>query len=333
MTKVRPMSEDNPRESPFISPITGGALTRDATAYRDQAGNRFPIIEGVPRFVQSDGYAQAFGIQWKAFRKTQLDSYTGTHLSEQRLKRILRGELARLQGKRVLEAGSGAGRFTEVLLKHGALLHSFDLSLAVEANFLNNGANQNLVLAQANILNPPFPPASYDVVVCLGVVQHTPSPERTIASLYRMVRPGGILVFDHYVFRFRYWTIAEPYYRALIKRLPVARQRWTTDMLTRMFFPVHWHFKDSIWVQRLLRRVSPVHFYYPHYGLPDREAYFEWARLDTHDGTTDYYKHHRTERQIEVILAKLGAVDIHLAEERALGNGVEAFARRPLEHS
>jgi SAM-dependent methyltransferase len=39
-----------------------------------------------------------------------------------------------LAGKHVLEAGCGAGRFTEVLLKAGAYVTSIDLSSAVEAN-------------------------------------------------------------------------------------------------------------------------------------------------------------------------------------------------------
>ena len=30
----------------------------------------------------------------------------------------------------------------------------------------------------------PFRPAQYDVVICLGVVQHTQNPEATIANLY-----------------------------------------------------------------------------------------------------------------------------------------------------
>lgn len=63
-------------------------------------------------------------------------------------------------------------------------------------------------------------------------------------------------------------------------------------------------------MQRILRRVSPVHFYYPHYKLRDRQMYYEWALLDTHDGTTDFYKHHRKPLRIKNLLEEIGASDI-----------------------
>ncbi|MBK9484344.1 MAG: hypothetical protein IPO01_03770 [Chitinophagaceae bacterium] len=76
------------------------------------------IINDIPRFVDSGSYASLFGDQWKEYKKTQLDSYTGSPTSESRLSRCLGGDLKdNLKGKLVLEAGCGAGRFTEVLLK------------------------------------------------------------------------------------------------------------------------------------------------------------------------------------------------------------------------
>lgn len=54
--------------------------------------------------------------------------------------------------------------------------------------------------------------------------------------------------------------------------------------------------------------------------------YYEWALLDTHDGTTDFYKHYRNESQIHKHLEKIGAEDI---EVNVGGNGVEAFCRKP----
>jgi len=68
----------------------------------------------------------------------------------------MRGHLADLKGKMVLEVGSGAGRFTDILLKHGAIVHSLDYSIAVDANRLNNGQHENLTLVQADIRRYPF---------------------------------------------------------------------------------------------------------------------------------------------------------------------------------
>lgn len=295
-----------------------------------ECGHSFPIIRGIPRFVGAENYSDDFGVQWNTFPKTQLDSFTGLDISESRLARCLRGNLASLNDKKVLEAGSGAGRFTEVLLKYGAVVHSFDYSNAVEANAKNNGDHENLVLVQADIREIPFLKASYDYVICLGVLQHTPIPEESIKCLWEMVRPGGALVVDHYRWKWRRvlplpFGESIPLYRQLILRLPRKVRFKFVKALTDFWFPWHWWFKDSLFMQRILRRVSPVRFYYPHFKLRDRQMYYEWSQLDTHDATTDFYKHYRTLSQIRKLLEEIGATDI-VAETG--GNGIEAFCRR-----
>ena len=59
---------------------------------------------------------------------------------------------SQLERKKVLEIGSGAGRFTELLVATGAEVVSCDFSSAVDANFKNNGENKNLFLFQGDLL-------------------------------------------------------------------------------------------------------------------------------------------------------------------------------------
>ncbi|MGH9904769.1 MAG: class I SAM-dependent methyltransferase [Pyrinomonadaceae bacterium] len=311
-------------------PENGGILISGGCSLNSECGRSYPIIRGIPRFVDPRNYSDNFGTQWNMFPKTQLDSFTGLDNSETRLARCLRGNVAKLKDQKVLEAGSGAGRFTEVLLKYGAILDSFDYSSAVDANAKNNGHHENLVLVQADIRKMPFPKASYDYVICLGVLQHTPNPEESIRCLWEMVRPGGALVIDHYLWRWRNILPppiggAEIIYRQLILRLPKNVRFKVVKALTDFWFPWHWRFKDSLFMQRILRRVSPIHFYYPHVKLRDRKMYYEWALLDTHDGTTDFYRHHRKPDQIKKVFKEIGASDIVV---EIGGNGVEAFGRK-----
>jgi SAM-dependent methyltransferase len=132
--------------------------------------------------VPVENYAANFGLQWNRFRQTQLDSYTGLSLSRQRLF-LASGCPTCLEGQLILEAGSGAGRFTEVLLETGAEVFSFDYSNAVEANASNNGEQPNLHLFQGDIFNIPFSKESFDEVICIGVLQHTPDPQRAFKNL------------------------------------------------------------------------------------------------------------------------------------------------------
>src|SRR5437870_9927724 len=80
-----------------------------------RAGHTFPVDRGLPRFVDDEGYAASFGLQWSTFRRAQLDSATGVAISRTR---VLSGTgwPERMPGERILEAGCGMGRFTEVLL-------------------------------------------------------------------------------------------------------------------------------------------------------------------------------------------------------------------------
>ena len=315
-------------------PVSNGPLqSLDDRILTSKTGENYPIVNGIPRFVPENNYADAFGEQWNRFPKIQLDSYNGQSLSEIRLARCMRGHLADLKGKMVLEVGSGAGRFTEILLKHGAIVHTLDYSIAVDANGINNGYHENLTLVQADIRLIPFPKASYDYVVCLGVIQHTPNPEESINCLWEMVKPGGQLVIDHYR-----WNLglvlppplggAESLYRWLILKLPMKSRFKVVKAITDFWFPIHWFFRKYSLIQRILVRLSPVHFYYSQFELPDRQMYYDWALLDTYDGTTDFYKHYRNESQIEKFLKKIGAKDIEITVYAEGGNGIEAFCRK-----
>ena len=99
-------------------------------------GVAYPIVRGLPRFVPSSNYAESFGFQWNIHAQTQLDSYSKLPISRDRLFGAIGGE-EDLRGQRILEAGSGAGRFTEVLVSTGADVTTFDYSSAVDANARN----------------------------------------------------------------------------------------------------------------------------------------------------------------------------------------------------
>jgi len=318
--------------SRLVDPRSGLLLERREDAYIAQDGTRYPIVDGVPRFVAGENYARAFGEQWVRFPRTQLDSATGIPLSATRLERCLRQGLESLQGQLVLEAGSGAGRFTELLLKHGAVVDSFDFSGAVAANRDNNGTNDRLCLVQADIRQMPFPKDAYDLVLCLGVIQHTPNSEESIRALWSRVRPGGRLIFDHYRWKLRNFMppplgVAGMFYRWYFLRVPKERQFAAVKRVFDFWFPLVWRFRKSRLLQFLLSRLNPIVNYYPHFGLRDREMYYEWMLLDTNDAMTDVYKHRRTAKQIRQVLEQLGAIDVQVTHG---GNGVEASCRKPL---
>ncbi len=290
-------------------------------------GHFFPVVGGIPRFVESEEYAEHFGLQWRQYRKTQLDSHTGIPISNDRLRKCLGEDLwDRLPGISVLECGCGAGRFTEVLLSRGAVVTSVDLSSAVEVNADLFSINEMHRVAQADIMSLPFEDSQFDLVVCLGVIQHTPNPEETIAKLYQQVKPGGWLVIDHYTHERGRWTSVKPAYRAVMRRLSPEAGLRCTERLVDVFLPLHQRLRNSRLGWFLLCRVSPITTFYRSVPMLPESLHREWALLDTHDSLTDWYKHLRTAEQIQQTLSRLGAHEVSCAYA---GNGVEARCQRP----
>lgn len=270
-------------------------------------GALVPVERGIPRFVPPENYADSFGFQWTRHARTQLDSLTGQPISERRLFGVT--EWPRdLSGELILEAGCGAGRFTEVLLGTGAHVVAFDYSVAVDANFRNNGANARLQLMQADIFRIPFRPGQFDKVLCLGVLQHTPDPEQAFRSLCRQVRPGGSIVVD--VYNGALWARMQWKYllRPIAKRMDRERLYALVSSGVDRLLPL------AGWLRRVAGRAGarlvPI-VEYSHLGLPP-ELNREWAVLDTFDMYSPTHDHPQTVRKVRRWFESEGLEDVQV---------------------
>jgi SAM-dependent methyltransferase len=247
----------------------------------------YPITNYIPRFVPDDGYASSFGFQWNKHARTQLDNVTGTTITHDRFFNETRWP-HHLEGCRMLEAGCGAGRFTQVAVQTGVELFSFDYSRAVDANLQNNGLQPNLHLLQADIYHIPFKPSTFDYVFCLGVIQHTPDPPSAFRCLVDQVRPGGNLAVDVYAKRLD--TYLKPKYalRGITKRV---RSEKLYRVLTRVVPPlmrVKAGLKRLPVIGGVVHKIVPICYYGGIFPLNERQQ-VEWSILDTFDMLSAHY--------------------------------------------
>jgi SAM-dependent methyltransferase len=156
-----------------------------------------PIVRDIPRFVPSESYASSFGFQWNRFDRIQIDKFMNNDLSRDRFYATT-GWPERLEGQRILEAGCGAGRFTQLALETGAEVFSFDLSSAVDAAWRNNAGASKLTAFQASVYEIPLRKGAFDKIFCMGVLQHCPNVADAFRSLVPFLRPGGEIVIDVY---------------------------------------------------------------------------------------------------------------------------------------
>jgi len=108
----------------------------------------------------------------------------------------LEAEVARpyVQGKQVLEAGCGTGLILDRMAGEATRVVGIDLSMGMVARARDRGHR----VVQADLRFLPFPDASFDTVTSFKVLAHVPKPERAVAELARVLRPGGHLVLEFY---------------------------------------------------------------------------------------------------------------------------------------
>jgi SAM-dependent methyltransferase len=284
-------------------------------------GCRFRIENGIPRVVPDESYTSSFGLEWNRYPRIFFNG--AAPLSLERLERCSGMPLSVLKGMDVLEAGCGSGRFTGHLLAAGARVCALDLSSAVEASYRNHGEQTGYCLAQADLLRAPYRKRAFDVVFCLGVLQHTPSPEHAIAALAEHAKVGGLVVLDHYAWSLRRVMALRYLYRLFIKRMEVERAHRLCRRLVDLWFPLHQWAGDRVWLYGTLSRVSPIVTYFHRFNLtPDEQR--SLAYLDTFDFLTPRYEHLRTVSQVRRAMLRAGLGDVEVWRG---GNGVEARGR------
>jgi SAM-dependent methyltransferase len=256
--------------------------------------HRFPIVDFIPRFVEGDAYADAFALEWNAFRTVHLDSLTGLGYLREQLQECLDFPLERLRGKLVLDAGSGLGRFSEVVLDHGGTVVAVDLSRAIDAAYANLNGRGNIHFLQADIFALPFPKQTFDLVYSWGVLHHTPDPAAAFEKLPPLVRPGGKLMAFVYASYNKPYRVVTEFYRRFTKRLPkrlllklcyvavplfyIGRIPVIGPLITRLLLPVSVHPPTHRWrVGNTFDLYSPEYaFAYDHVEV---HRWFEQAGL------------------------------------------------------
>ncbi|HVF80198.1 MAG TPA: methyltransferase domain-containing protein [Solirubrobacteraceae bacterium] len=108
----------------------------------------------------------------------------------------LHGDTAYPAGSEVLEAGCGVGAQTLTLATRSpeARFTSIDVSpdsVAEAHRKVTDAGLRNVDLRQADIFALPFAPESFDHVFVCFVLEHLAQPERALAILGAVLKPGG----------------------------------------------------------------------------------------------------------------------------------------------
>jgi SAM-dependent methyltransferase len=96
----------------------------------------------------------------------------------------------------VIDLGCGTGSLAVLLAQYGHQVRGLDLSGRMVATATNKAAAMALpvVFEQGDAAQPPYAPASCDVIVARHVLWALPQPAAALHQWTSLLRPGGLLV-------------------------------------------------------------------------------------------------------------------------------------------
>jgi SAM-dependent methyltransferase len=104
------------------------------------------------------------------------------------------------KGRKVLDLGCGAGVEVVRFARAGAEVTGVDIAESAvgltRQNLSQHGLTARLEVADGETL--PFPDSTFDLIYAHGVVQYTTGDSRLVAECYRVLRPGGLAIFQVY---------------------------------------------------------------------------------------------------------------------------------------
>jgi 2-polyprenyl-6-hydroxyphenyl methylase/3-demethylubiquinone-9 3-methyltransferase len=105
-------------------------------------------------------------------------------------------ERAALAGLRVLDVGCGGGLLTESLARAGAEVTGIDLAPGMIEVARLHATESRLALdyrvTAAEELAQQYP-GRFEVITCMEMLEHVPDPAAMVATLVRLLAPGGAL--------------------------------------------------------------------------------------------------------------------------------------------
>jgi len=150
--------------------------------------------EGIHEFVEH--HDEGFSTRWAQHPKPQattdgiFELKTGWKLHD-------------LEGRTVIDAGCGCGRFTQVALRAGARVIALDCSMdGLRATVANAGDMADRLLpVRGDLLDPPIATGTVDAAFSIGVLHHTGDTRKAFLAVADSVKPGG---------KFAVWVYTQP---------------------------------------------------------------------------------------------------------------------------
>lgn len=260
----------------------------------------YPLIDGVLRFINIEKNAlddatvieqkthESFGYEWDYFSnwgfiddntipEDQKYQFCGGLTSHRKATfdskcRLTPEELT--EGKLVLDAGCGNGRYTfEAASRGNACVIGVDLGTDSTRTAAKNTAKLgNVLIIQASLFDLPFKDGVFHASFSNGVLMHTGNAHKAFIEISRTIQPGGTFVVNVYHRLNPIWEVVDWTLRLVTTRLSIEHNMDFARFMARI----------ASWIERKTKRLEWVNYFIR--LLPTDHHMFDWysAPIATH---------------------------------------------------
>ncbi len=184
-------------------PRCGGSLQHDPASVSLQCNDcrtNFPLDGDVPVFTDFSpptdapfDYREHYAADNRAFDYFEEKQGAATRHEEFRLRQMLARRVPKY-ARSILDVGCGGAWVASTFLPSGREVWSMDITRINPQTALARNPSPKHFGVAADALKPPFKDDSFDCVIAAEIIEHVVSPKDFVASLMRVVRPGGVLI-------------------------------------------------------------------------------------------------------------------------------------------
>ncbi|MBL0356219.1 MAG: class I SAM-dependent methyltransferase [Chitinophagaceae bacterium] len=214
----------------------------------------------------------------------------------------------------VLDIGCGTGRWTKYLTSRANFIEAVDPSNSIFAadNLLDNISNVRL--SKAGIETIPFNDETFDFVMSVGVLHHTPDPEKAMVDCVKKVKRGGYfycylyhnLESKNWFSRALFW--AGELVRKMVCRLPMSTKAFVCDILAVIVY-----LPFILWVRLLILLGFKNTALKMPLGAYHNKSFFI-IRNDSLDKFGTKLEHRYSREEVEMMMANAGLKEIKISD-------------------
>lgn len=214
----------------------------------------------------------------------------------------------------MLDIGCGTGRWVKYLAGRAGFIEAIDPSDSIFAADNLLGHITNVRLTKASIESIPFDDNTFDFVMSVGVLHHTPDPEKSLLDCVKKLKKGGYFYCYLYhnlesktlVSKALFWS--GEFVRKVVSRFPMAAKAITCDVLAVVVY-----MPFILWVRLLIALGYKKYALKMPLGAYYNKSFFI-IRNDSLDKFGTRLEHRYSKQEIETMMSKAGLQNIIVSD-------------------